>query len=120
MPQGGIDAGETPDAAALRELHEETGLAADKVAMEARTADWVSYDLPPHLLGKVWKGRYRGQRQLWFLMRFRGEDSDIRIDSEHPEFSDWAWMRRDDLIAAIVPFKRPVYEAVFAEFDRHL
>ncbi|MCX7889753.1 MAG: RNA pyrophosphohydrolase [Rhodobacteraceae bacterium] len=120
MPQGGIDAGEKPRAAALRELREETGITEDKVELVARMHDWVSYDLPPELLGRVWGGRYRGQRQRWFLFRFLGSDSDIDIATAHPEFAAWRWMTADELLAAIVPFKRPVYDRVVAAFRAHL
>jgi putative (di)nucleoside polyphosphate hydrolase len=120
MPQGGIDDGEKPRAAALRELWEETGVTADKVEVLDKTPDWLTYDLPPELLGKVWGGKYRGQKQKWFLMRFLGEDSDIRIDTAHPEFRRWQWSRADDMLAAIVPFKREVYGQVVAAFRSHL
>ncbi|VDS07298.1 RNA pyrophosphohydrolase [Paracoccus haematequi] len=117
MPQGGIDKGEDPRQAALRELAEETGLPADKVEVLGETPDWVYYDLPPELLGKVWKGRYGGQRQKWVLMRFLGADSDIRIDTDHPEFQEWRWMPAAALLENIVPFKRGVYEEVLAAFE---
>ena len=120
MPQGGIDDGEKPKAAALRELWEETGVTADLVSFVAKTDDWVTYDLPPELLGKVWGGKYRGQRQKWFLYRFTGSDDQIHIDSEHPEFSTWRWIGADEMIASIVPFKRAVYETVVAAFRPHL
>ena len=120
MPQGGIDKGETPRDAALRELAEEVGLAPETVSIEGETPDWVRYDLPEHLIGKAFKGRYRGQDQKWFLMRYDGPDAEIRIDSDHPEFSRWQWMTADAIRAAIVPFKRSVYEEVFAAFRDHL
>jgi putative (di)nucleoside polyphosphate hydrolase len=120
MPQGGIDPGEAPTDAALRELFEETGIAPDSVEVLAQTPDWLSYDLPPELLGKVWKGRYRGQRQLWFLMRHLGHDDDITLDVPHPEFKNWGWWPADSLLAEIVPFKRDVYASVFDSFRAHL
>lgn len=120
MPQGGIDAGESPRDAALRELEEETGVAPDLVEIEAESPGWLRYDLPPELLGKVWKGRYRGQEQKWFLMRFLGRDDQIVIDTEHPEFSDWAWVAPDELVAGIVPFKREVYGQVMEAFAGRL
>lgn len=117
MPQGGIDEGEDPRGAALRELVEETGVSPDKVEVLAETPGWVHYDLPPELLGKVWKGRYGGQRQKWVLMRFLGDDADIRIDTDHPEFGEWRWMPAAALLENIVPFKRAVYCQVLADFQ---
>lgn len=116
MPQGGIDPGESPSEAALRELWEETGVLADDVTVEAETPGWIPYDLPDDLIGKVWKGRYRGQEQRWFLMRFSGVDADIKIATDHPEFSAWQWLAPDDLLKRIVPFKRDVYAQVLGHF----
>lgn len=120
MPQGGIDEGEAPEAAALRELWEETGVTGALVTPLGRTDDWVTYELPPQLLGKIWKGRYRGQKQLWFLYRFEGRDEQVNIATEHPEFSEWKWITAAEMLAAIVPFKRAVYEEVVASFSDHL
>lgn len=117
MPQGGIDAGEEPQTAALRELYEETGVPADMVEVIGESTEWLTYDLPTELIGKIWKGKYRGQRQKWFLMRFTGADSAVKIDTEHAEFSDWRWSKREDVVAKIVPFKQAVYEQVVAEFS---
>ncbi|WP_227271891.1 RNA pyrophosphohydrolase [Roseobacter weihaiensis] len=120
MPQGGIDAGEEPRTAALRELWEETGVRADLVDVEAESAHWLPYELPHDLVPKLWKGRFRGQRQKWFLMRFQGDDSQIDIATEHPEFSRWRWLAADALVENIVPFKRDVYAAVMKEFGARL
>jgi putative (di)nucleoside polyphosphate hydrolase len=120
MPQGGIDAGEKPREAALRELTEETGVSADLVEVLGKTEDWLTYDLPPELLGKVWGGKYRGQKQKWFLMRFLGTDDQVQIVQPHQEFAQWQWMHADAMLAEIVPFKRAVYETVVAAFRPHL
>lgn len=120
MPQGGIDDGETPQEAAFRELWEETGVTRDLVEMVDKTKGWLTYDLPPELLGKVWKGKYRGQKQKWFLFRFLGQDDQITIDREHPEFAAWKWIGAEAICAEIVPFKRAVYDAVINSFRPHL
>lgn len=113
MPQGGIDEGESPETAALRELEEEIGTA--KATVEGATADWLTYDLPDHLRGKVWGGRWRGQRQKWLACRFHGDDGDICLETRHPEFDAWRWAQLDELTALIVPFKRAIYAAVVEE-----
>ena len=117
MPQGGVDEGETPVQAALRELGEETGIGEDSVEILAETADWIPYDLPHDLVPKLWKGRFRGQTQKWFLLRFDGDDAEIDIEKDNREFSRWTWMSPDDLIERIVPFKKPTYAQVFADFE---
>lgn len=117
MPQGGIDKGEEPRDAALRELAEEIGT--DKARIVAESKNWLSYDLPDDLSRKVWKGKYRGQQQKWFALEFTGTDADIRLDA-HPdeiEFVRWRWAPFDELPHLIVGFKRPLYEAVHAEFS---
>jgi putative (di)nucleoside polyphosphate hydrolase len=120
MPQGGIDPGEDAEAAAIRELGEEIGVTPDQVALVAVAPDELYYDLPPDLVGKVWKGKWRGQRQRWFLYRFLGEDSDIDIATAHPEFNAWRWIDPADLPRLIVPFKKELYEQVLAAFTAHL
>ena len=120
MPQGGLDPGEDPLAGALRELEEETGIGADKVELIARASRELTYDLPPDLRAKLWKGRYRGQRQWWFLCRFTGTDADVAIDTAHPEFRAWRWEEPARLPELIVPFKRALYQAVLAEFADRL
>ena len=121
MPQGGIDEGEDPLPAALRELHEETGITT--VSLLAEAPDWIHYDLPDHLVGIAFKGRYRGQKQRWFAFRYEGDESEIAINpppgGHEAEFDAWAWKKMDKLPDLIVPFKREVYEEVVAAF-RHL
>jgi putative (di)nucleoside polyphosphate hydrolase len=116
MPQGGLDEGEDVEAGALRELEEETGIAASLVEILARSRQELLYDLPEDLVGKLWKGRYRGQRQIWFLMRFLGRDTDINLETSHPEFRAWKWAEPNDLPDMIVPFKRTLYQNVLGEF----
>ncbi len=120
MPQGGIDAGEDPQTAALRELFEETGITKENVEILAQSAQWLHYDFPADLAVKLMKGRYRGQKQRWFLLRFTGADHQINIETEEPEFSAWRWMPVDGLIDNIVAFKRDVYKKVIAEFQDYL
>ncbi len=116
MPQGGIDEDEDARAAAFRELEEEIGTAKAELIGESRT--WLTYDLPPELLGKnVWGGRYRGQKQKWFAMRFTGADADIDLEAHsHPEFARWQWAPFDQLVDLIVAFKRDLYRQIVAEF----
>lgn len=120
MPQGGVDKGESPRDAALRELWEETGVTADLVQIIAETDDWLPYDLPHDIVPNIWKGRYRGQEQKWFLMRFHGRNDQINIETKHPEFTVWRWQPVDQLVDAIVPFKRKVYEQVLKAFASNL
>ncbi|GAA4039372.1 RNA pyrophosphohydrolase [Parerythrobacter jejuensis] len=117
MPQGGIDKGEEPEAAALRELREETGLAPDHVSIIARMDEPVRYDLPEDLVGRIWGGKYRGQEQEWFLARLTAGDDAIDIDADDtPEFSCWKWADPETLPELIVPFKRHVYRQVLEAF----
>jgi putative (di)nucleoside polyphosphate hydrolase len=119
MPQGGIDKDEDPQEAALRELAEETSVTSAEVIAEA--PGWYNYDLPVHLIGKSWKGKYRGQTQKWFALRFRGEESEInlKVPGHTQEFDQWRWAPMDEILDLIVPFKREVYEKVITAF-RHL
>jgi len=117
MPQGGIDEGEDAKRAALRELKEEIGT--DKVEIIARTQGWLLYDLPDDLIGKVWGGKYRGQKQKWFLMRFLGKDEDINLETHHPEFSSWKWSALEEIPEMAVPFKRQLYRSVIEEFQKY-
>ena len=118
MPQGGIDFDEDPQSAAYRELLEETGIEQENVKFLAKSSKWLLYDLPEDLIPKLWDGKYRGQKQKWFLFKFLGTNRDINISTEHPEFSNWKWIPKENLLEEIVPFKKSVYEGVLREFER--
>ncbi|KQN70883.1 RNA pyrophosphohydrolase [Sphingomonas sp. Leaf62] len=120
MPQGGIDEGEEPVDAAVRELREETGVLPDKVRLIAEAPGEFLYDLPDDMIGRIWKGKWRGQRQRWFLFAFEGEDADIDIATPEPEFRAWRWAEPADLPTMIVPFKKTLYQQVLAAFAGHL
>lgn len=117
MPQGGIDPGETPRQAAFRELKEEIGT--DKAEILGETQDWLKYDFPVEIAGAIWGGRYRGQQQKWFAMRFTGDDRDIDLATRHPEFDAWQWEAPIRLPELVVPFKRQLYIDLLAEFRKH-
>jgi putative (di)nucleoside polyphosphate hydrolase len=120
MPQGGVDPGEDPWPAALRELYEETNIRS--VERLGETQDWLTYDIPPEIIGQAWNGKYRGQKQKWFALRFTGDEREIDVahppGGHAPEFLDWRWEPMQNLPALVVPFKREVYEQVVAEFSR--
>ena len=120
MPQGGLDEGEDAVTGALRELEEETGISPRHVEILARCPDELYYDLPDELLGKIWKGKWRGQRQTWFLCRFTGTDEDVDIETEEPEFRAWKWVDPRELPSMIVPFKKKLYEDVLEAFSHLL
>jgi putative (di)nucleoside polyphosphate hydrolase len=114
MPQGGIDSGETPSKAALREMKEEIGC--DIGVIIAETKNWYCYDLPVKVIHKMWDGQYKGQKQKWFLIKYTGLDSEINLITEHPEFNRWRWIKLSQLTRVVVPFKKSLYEAVISEF----
>ena len=120
MPQGGIDAGEDPWPAALRELHEETSI--KSVEKLGEVEEWLTYDIPPNIVGQAWKGKYRGQKQKWYAVRFMGSEGEINVlrpaGGHKPEFIEWRWEPMRNLPSLIIPFKRPVYERVVKEFAR--
>ncbi|OWZ25565.1 RNA pyrophosphohydrolase [Wolbachia endosymbiont of Wuchereria bancrofti] len=119
MPQGGIDDGEKLEQAALRELLEEVGT--DKAKIIAKNKDWIYYNLPEEVIPTCWNGRYSGQKQRWFLMKFYGEGKDININyTDHPEFKEWRWQSVDNLVAGAIPFKKEVYKAVIEEFSSQI
>jgi putative (di)nucleoside polyphosphate hydrolase len=120
MPQGGLDPDEDPLDGALRELEEETGISRALVEIVARAPEELYYDLPERLVGVVWKQKWRGQRQTWFLARFLGRDDDVNLQTAEPEFRAWRWSDVDDLPKLIVPFKKQLYEDVIAAFRDHL
>lgn len=120
MPQGGLDEGEDPQAGALRELEEETGIPPHLVEILAKAPEELLYDLPPELVGKIWGGKYRGQAQHWFVARFLGRDEDIDLETAEPEFRAWKWADADQLVDMIVPFKRDLYARVVELFRPHL
>ncbi len=114
MPQGGIDLGETPSRAAMREMEEEIGSGKGEIIAESR--NWYSYRIPEHMVGRLWEGKYCGQKQKWFLIRFTGTDDDINIEGEHPEFEDWKWVNINLLFKNVIPFKIALYRQVIKEF----
>lgn len=116
MPQGGIDEGEDPVTAAFREMEEEVGSCHAEILDECE--DWIKYDLPDHLIGKVWKGKYRGQKMKWFVLRYLGTDGDINIATEHPEFSEWRWIEMAALPETIVAFKKSLYQKLVDRFGK--
>ena len=120
MPQGGIDAQEIPSIAALREMEEEVGIKKNKVDFLTESKDWYYYSIPSDLAKTLWKGKYKGQRQKWFLYKFKGAEKDINIHTEHPEFSDYKWVTKDFLVPNIVPFKKKIYEKLLLEFKDYL
>ena len=118
MPQGGIDAGESPLQACMREMREEIGT--NTAELVSQHDDWLYYDIPLPLADRLWQGRYKGQKQKWMALRFTGDDSDINIATEEPEFCEWKWLSPHDLVDLAVPFKRDIYQNVLAAFAPYL
>ena len=118
MPQGGIDTGETPSKAALREMKEELGT--NNAVIVSESKQWYSYDVPKALIPRLWNGSYKGQRQKWFLIQFNGSDSEIDINTENPEFAEWKWVPKDELLDVIISFKYRLYKAILNEFQNFL
>lgn len=118
MPQGGIDLGETPSSAALREMKEEIGSGNGKILAESK--NWYSYRVPDFLIPRLWDGQYCGQKQKWFLIHFLGTDDDINLNTEHPEFNQWKWVDFDELLGDVIPFKHKLYKEVMQEFRQIL
>ena len=118
MPQGGIDVNETPLNAMRRELKEETSI--KKIVILKEIESWLEYELPPNLLGKIWKGKYRGQKQKWFIVRFTGNENEINIKTKHPEFIEWKWIDYNILPEVIVDFKKQVYEKLKIELNQFI
>lgn len=115
MPQGGIDVGETPSKAAMREMEEEIGSKSGQIIAESK--HWYSYDIPKFMIPKLWDGNYKGQKQKWFLIKFTGGDDDINLATDHPEFEAWRWADVSELPDIIIPFKKKLYKAVIEEFQ---
>ena len=121
FPQGGINPGETPEQAMLRELHEEVGLLPHHVRILGRTRDWLRYEVPQHWVRREWRGSYRGQKQIWYLLRLTGRDSDVSLRaSDHPEFDAWRWHDYWVPLESVIDFKREVYRRALLELERHL
>ncbi len=118
MPQGGVDGNEDYETAARRELYEETGIQSIRIIKKSKEV--YTYDLPEYLLGKIWKGKYMGQKQNWFLIKFLGPDSEINLNQKYPEFNQWKWVEMDELPRLIVPFKKKLYLSIIKEFYKFI